>query len=84
MSSSEGDVKNLLNLLQASSGVAEFHFVEGLGRVEPVTVACSHLIGVGVLFSSPTGSIPVLSIHSVTTSKRVDLGLEEMGVCTKT
>lgn len=54
--------------------------MEGLGGVESVTVGCPHLVGVSVLLGGPAGTIPVLSVHGVTTGQRVKLGLKEMGV----
>jgi len=58
--------------------------VEGLGRVEAVAVAGSHLVGVSVLLGAPAGTVPVLSVHGVTRSKGVELGLLEMRVLTET
>jgi len=73
-------VEGLLHFLESAGGVAELDLVEGLGGVEPVTVAGSHLVGVSVLLGGPSGTIPVLSVHGVTTGQGVKLGLNEMGV----
>jgi len=72
---SSHNVEGLLHFLQSARGVAELNLVEGLGGVESVTVGCPHLVGVSVLLGGPAGTIPVLSVHGVTTGQRVKLGL---------
>ena len=58
--------------------------MERFRSVEAVTVASSHLVGVSVSLGAPARSIPVLSVHGVTTSKRVKLRLHEVSVFSKT
>lgn len=83
VSTSSFDVEDLLHFLHSAGSVAEFHLVEGLGSVEAVSVAGSHLVGVSVLLGAPTGTVPVLSVHGVPGSEGVELGLLEMGVLTE-
>ena len=58
--------------------------MERLGSVEAVSVTGSHLVGMSVLLSAPARTIPVLSVHGVTTSKRVKLRLLEVSVMSET
>ena len=58
--------------------------MERFRSVEAVTVASSHLVGVIVSLCAPARSIPVLSVHGVTTSKRVKLRLLEVSVLSET
>lgn len=65
---------------QAAITAAEFHLVEGFGRVIALSVACAHLISVLVLFAAPSRSVPVLPVHGVTGSKSLKAILLEVGV----
>lgn len=58
--------------------------MERFRSVEAITVASSHLVSVSVSLGVPARTIPVLSVHGVTTSKRVKLRLLEVSVLSET
>lgn len=57
--------------------------MERLGLIESVSVRGSHLVGVSILLGVPAGTIPVLSVHSVTTTELVKCFNSYVGVLTE-
>lgn len=57
--------------------------MERLRTVEAISVGGAQLIGVSVLLSAPTRTIPVLSVGGITTSQRVHSFFVEVSVLTE-
>lgn len=54
--------------------------MERLRLIEAQSVGCSELISVLILLSSPSGAIPVLSVHGIATTESAQSFFSEMGV----
>jgi len=63
------EIEHLLFVIETSIVVAELRLVEGLRLVVTESIGRADLVCVLIALSSPTGTIPVLAVHSVTGAK---------------